>query len=174
MGELASQICITRPDELASNLPLFKQIRMNMKTLFFFRMPALVVLLLVAALTGCKKGSNTDPAPDLAGRVAGQYTFSELTAAGKTYPASQTNLKGTITVARQTANTVSVKASINLKSTNEVYADDLVDDVTVTETGGGNIEFQFDGTVIARGTGSKISIEGEGADGVSFTLTASK
>lgn len=146
-----------------------------MKTLLSsFRLSALAVLFLVAALTGCKKGSNADPVPDLASRVAGQYTFSELTAAGKTYPASQTNLKGTIIVTRQTATTVSVKASINLKSTNEVYADDLVDDVTVTETGGNNVEFQADGTVIARGTGSKISIEGEGADGVSFTLTATK
>lgn len=145
-----------------------------MKTFVSFRLPVLLMLLVIASLTGCKKGDNTEPAPDVAARVSGQYAFSELAAGGKTYPASQTNLKGTITVTRQTATTVSMQLNIRLKSTNEAYADESAEGVTVSETGSGNIEYQLDGTVIAKGSGNKISIEGEGDDGVAFTLTATK
>ncbi len=145
-----------------------------MKTLVSFRLPVLLLLLVIASLTGCKKGDNTEPAPDVAARVSGQYSFSELATGGKTYPASQTNLKGTITVTRQTATTVSMQLNIRLKSTNEAYADESAEGVTVSETGSGNVEYQLDGTVIARGSGNKISIEGEGDDGVAFTLTATK
>ncbi len=145
-----------------------------MKTITYFRLPVLLMLLVIASLTGCKKGDNNDPAPDVAARVSGQYAFSELEAAGKTYPASQTNLKGTITITRQTATTVSMQLNIRLKSTNEAYADESADDIAVRETGNGNVEFHIDGTVIARGSGNKISIEGEGDDGVAFTLTATK
>ena len=145
-----------------------------MKTIISFRLPVLLMLLVIASLTGCKKSDNNTPAPDLAARVAGQYSFSELAAGGKTYPASQTNLKGTITVTRQTATTVAMQLNIRLKSTNEAYADESVENVTVSEKSNGNVEYQLDGTVIARGSGSKISIEGEGDDGVAFTLTATK
>ena len=133
----------------------------------------LLALFVAASLSACKK-SNSDPAPDLAARVAGQYTFSELATGGKTYPASQTNLKGSINVTRQTPTTVSMSVSLNLKSTNETYAEDSVDNVTVSETSSGNVEFRSGSTVIARATGNKISIEGAGDDGVDLTIYATK
>lgn len=144
-----------------------------MKTRVSFR-TALLALLVVASLSACKKSDSETAAPDLASRVAGQYNFSELSASGKTYPASETNLKGSITVTRQTATTVSMKVNLALKSTNETYADDSVENVTVVETSGGNVEFRYNNNVIARANGSKLSIDGEGADGVDLTISANK
>ena len=144
-----------------------------MKTLVSFR-AALVALLLVASLAACKKSDSETVAPDLAGRVAGQYNFSELSTGGKTYPASETNLKGSITVTRQTATTVAMKVNLALKSTNESYADDSAENVTVTEKSAGNVEFSYNGNVIARANGNKISIDGSGTDGVDLTISATK
>ncbi|CAN5534801.1 hypothetical protein BH09BAC4_BH09BAC4_16540 [soil metagenome] len=146
---------------------------MTMKTLVSFR-TALLALLVVASLSACKKTDAETAAPDLAGRVAGQYNFSELSAGGKTYPASETNLKGNITVTRQTATTVSMKVNLALKSTNETYADDSAENVTVVETSGGTVEFRYNTNVIARANGNKLSIDGAGADGVDLTISATK
>ena len=146
-----------------------------MKSLLFFRRSALLALLFAVSLSACKKStSDPAPAPDLAARVAGQYNFSELTTGGKTYPASQTNLKGGFTVTRETATTVSMAINLQLKSTGETYAEDSADNVTVAEVSGGTIEFRSGGTVIARTNGNKISIEGEGPDGASLTISATK
>lgn len=146
-----------------------------MKSTLFFRRSALLALLFVASLTACKK-SNSDPAPapDLSSRVAGQYNFSELSAGGKTLPASQTNLKGSISVIRQTATTVSMQVNISLKSTGEAYLEDSADNITVTETSGGNVEYSLDGDVIARSNGNKLSIDGETPSGDEFTISATK
>ncbi|WP_420147364.1 hypothetical protein [Spirosoma sp.] len=144
-----------------------------MKSLLFFRRPALLAILFVASLSACKKQDSV-LTPDLGARVAGQYNFSEASSGGKTYPASQTNLKGGIVVTRESATTVSIELSFQLKSTGETYAEDAADNVTVTETSGGNIEYRYDGTVIARGNGNKISVEGEGPDGAPITLTSTK
>jgi hypothetical protein len=96
-----------------------------------------------------------------------------LTSDGKTYPASQTNLKGTIKVTRQTATTVSMDVNLLLK-TGETYAEDSVDDVTVMEKSGGTVEFRSGSYVIARATGTKISIDGDGPDGNTVTISATK
>ncbi|GAB2540246.1 hypothetical protein [Spirosoma aerophilum] len=145
-----------------------------MKTISYFRFSAWLVLLVSVSLASCKKGDNSDPAPDLAARVAGTYTYSEIVAGGKTYPASETNLKGTITLSRQTATTVAIQLAIVNKSTNEAFADDSADDVTVAEVNNGNIELRYNGNVIAKIKGSKISIDGEDDAGTSFTLMATK
>ncbi|GAB4014271.1 hypothetical protein GCM10028808_36240 [Spirosoma migulaei] len=145
-----------------------------MKTRLTFRFPAFLVVLFIASLTSCKKGNEVAPAPDLAARVAGTYTYSELTTGGKTYPASDTNLKGTITLGRQTATTVSIQLAIINKTTNETFADDAAEGVSVTEASNGNVELRYQGNVIAKVNGSKVSIEGEDEAGTSFTLTATK
>ncbi len=145
-----------------------------MKNLFSFRFSALMVLLVAASLTACKKGSDSAPAPDLAARVAGTYTYSEIATGGKTYPASDTNLKGTISLSRQTATTVAIQLAIVNKSTNEAFADESAEDVTVAEASNGNVELRYNGNVIAKINGSKISIEGEDESGTNFTLTATK
>lgn len=139
-----------------------------------FRLSALLVLLLAVLVTACKKGENADPSPDLAARVAGTYTYSELKTGGKTYKASDTNLKGTISLTRQTATTVAIKLAIVNKSTNESFADDAADDVDVVDLGSGNVELHYNGNTIAKISGNKISIEGEDDAGTEFTLSASK
>lgn len=143
-----------------------------MKALLFFRRSALLALFFAVFMTACKK-SDSAPAPDLAARVAGQYNYSELTTGGKTYPANQTNLKGGINVTRQSATTISITLNLQLK-TGETYIDDEASNVTVVETSGGIVEFRYDGDVIAKANGNKISIEGTGPDGKDMTITASK
>lgn len=145
-----------------------------MKTQVTFRFSALLMLLFIASLTSCKKGADVAPAPDLAARVAGTYTYSEIMTGGKTYPASDTNLKGTITLARETATSVSIQLAILNKSTNEVFADDSATGVSVSEASNGNVELKYQGNVIAKISGSKISIEGSDDAGTDFTLTATK
>lgn len=147
-----------------------------MKSLLFFRRSALLALFFAASLTACKK-SNSDPAPapDLASRVAGQYTLSEIVTGGTTYKASDTNLKGGINVTRQTSTTISMQLDFRLKSTDETYADGSADNVTVSETGGGNIELlNAKGIVIAKVNNNKISVVGDGPDGKEMTLISSK
>lgn len=144
-----------------------------MNSFFSFRCSALLVFLFAASLTACKK-DNADPAPDLASRVAGTYTFSELATGGKTYQAKDTNLKGSISVNRQTATTVSIAVNIRLKSTDETFLDDSADDVTVVDMGSGAVEYRLNSTVIAKGSTNKLSISGEDEDGVALTLTATK
>ncbi|GAB4018902.1 hypothetical protein [Spirosoma koreense] len=144
-----------------------------MKTFVLFRRSALLALLFAVSLSACKK-SNSDPAPDLASRVAGTYTYSEFVTGGKSYPASGTNLKGTITVTRQTASTVDMKMNLTLKSTGDVFADDAASSVNVTEASGGNIELTYQGTVIARVNSNKISVDGEDPQSGTFTINATK
>jgi len=144
-----------------------------MKTYFSFYRPLMLAILFVASLSACKK-NNTDPAPDLASRVAGTYSYSELVAGGQTYPASKTDLKGTMNVTRQSATTVSIIVDFRIKSTNEVFLQDSADDVTVVDAGSGNIEYRLNGNVIAKGTTSKLSITGEDNSGAELTISATK
>lgn len=144
-----------------------------MNTFFAFRRSALLVLLVAASLSACKKEKDT-PAPDLASQVSGTYNFSELTTGGKKYPASETNLKGTMKVSRQTATTVSIDVAINLKSTGEAFIEDSADDVTVVDAGNGSVEYRLNGNVIAKGSNNKLSISGEDSDGVELTVSATK
>ncbi|GAB3943133.1 hypothetical protein GCM10028805_08870 [Spirosoma harenae] len=131
-------------------------------------------MLFAVSLSSCKKESANDPSPDMGARVAGTYTFSELTTKGKTYPASETNLKGTITLVRKSATSVSIKMSLLLKSTNEVFADDAADNVTLVDAGSGTVELTYQGVTIARVNGNKISTDGEDESGAAFTISATK
>ncbi|CCH53178.1 hypothetical protein BN8_02254 [Fibrisoma limi BUZ 3] len=144
-----------------------------MKTTLRLRFVWFALLLSTTLFTACKK-ENVDPvAPaDLADRVAGTYKYAELSANGQTLPADETNLKGTITVSRQTATTVRMVFAISLKNGNP-FLDDTFDDVEVSETGD-EILYQVDGQTFARGKGNAISINGRDSANKAFTLTAKK
>ncbi|MCX6216096.1 hypothetical protein [Spirosoma sp.] len=145
-----------------------------MNNIIDIRFSALLILLVAALVTACKKDDNNAPTPDLGTQVAGMYTYSELKTEGKTYPASDTNLKGTITLTRQTPTTVAIQLAIVHKATNETFADDAAKDVDVVESASGTIELHYNGDTIAKINGSKISIEGEDDAGTVFTLSATK
>ena len=144
-----------------------------MKTTLRLRFVWFALLLSATLFTACKK-ENVDPvAPaDLADRVAGTYKFAELSANGQTLPADETNLKGTITVSRQTATTVRMVFAISLKNGNP-FLDDTFDDVEVSESGS-EILYEVDGQTFARGKGNSISINGRDSANKAFTLTAKK
>jgi hypothetical protein len=145
-----------------------------MKHPFRFRFVWLALLLSATLFSACKK-SGVDPQPaDLATRVAGQYTFSELSYNGKTLPASQTNLKGSVTITRSTASTVEMALDIRMKSTGEEFMVVTADDIEVSEASGGDVSFRYEGERIASLSGSKLTINGEDEDNVPFKLTATK
>lgn len=144
-----------------------------MKHVFRFRFVWLALLLSTTLFSACKKAA--DPAPaDLATRVAGQYTFSELSYNGKTLPASQTNLKGSVTLTRSTPTTVAMALDIRLKSTGDEFMVISADNVEVSEASGGEVSFRYEGERIATLSGSKLTINGEDDDNVPFKLSATK
>ncbi|MFD2572057.1 hypothetical protein ACFSUS_15540 [Spirosoma soli] len=143
-----------------------------MKSFFPLYRSLLMALFVAASLTACKK--DNEPAPDVATRVAGTYTFSELTYGGRTVPASQTNLKGNVTVTRQTASTISMALDITSKSDDEPFLVGSVDDIAVTDAGNGDVEFKADSDKIARASGNKLIINGTDDNDVDFTITATK
>ncbi|MBC7920040.1 MAG: hypothetical protein H7Z75_03025 [Ferruginibacter sp.] len=145
-----------------------------MKTLHSLRRPVLLALLVAASLTACKKDKETEPEPDLASRAAGQYTFSELAFGGKTYPASSSNLKGGVTVTRQTATTVELKLNVNQKSDNEPFMDGSAGGILLTDVGNGEFDLNKDGEKLGRGSKNKLVLNGEDDNDVRFTITFTK
>ena len=144
-----------------------------MKPVYRFRHVWLALLLSAGLFTACKK--EADPAPaDLATRVAGQYTFSELAYDGKTLPASQTNLKGKVDVTRQTATTVAMALDIRLKSTNDEFMVLTADGVDVVDAGSAGISFRYHGEQVATLNNNKLTINGEDDNNVPFRLSATK
>lgn len=134
----------------------------------------LLALLVAFSFTACKKGNDPAPAADLATRVAGQYTYSELAYGGKTLPADQTNLKGTITITRQTASTISMDLNIRQKSTNDEFMVLSADGMDVSESGSGDVSFRYEGEQVAVLKGNKLTVNGEDDDNVKFSLSATK
>ncbi len=145
-----------------------------MNPVFRVRFVWLALVLSATLFSACKK-SGVDPAPaDLATRVAGQYTFSELSYNGKTLPASQTNLKGSVTLSRSTATTVEMALDIRMKSTGEEFMVLTADEIEVSEGGSGDVSFRYEGERIATLNGNKLTINGEDEDNVPFKLMATK
>lgn len=119
-----------------------------MKPVFRFRFIGLALLLSATLFTACKK-QNVDPQPaDAATQASGKYTYAELSYNGKTRPASQTNLKGTINVTRQTGSTVGMDLNIRQKSSNEEFMVFSAEDIDVSDAGSGNLSFRYDGEQI--------------------------
>lgn len=145
-----------------------------MKPVVRFRFLWLALLLSTTLFTACKK-NNVDPQPaDAATQAAGKYTYSELSFNGKTLPADQTNLKGTITVTRQTGSTVMMDLNIRQKSSNEEFMVISVEDVDVSDAGSGNLSFRYDGEQIGTLAGKKLTINGEDDNNDRFSISATK
>ncbi|WP_266366918.1 hypothetical protein [Tellurirhabdus rosea] len=144
-----------------------------MKNFFISRRTVLLALLTAASFTACKK--ETEPAaPDKATQVAGNYTYTELTMGGKTYPASQTNIKGSIEVTKHTASTVNMDFNIRAKADNSEFLVGNVGDVELTDAGGGAIGLRVDSDEVGQVKGDKMTIKGEDEDGTAFTIIATK
>ncbi|MPR36823.1 hypothetical protein [Salmonirosea aquatica] len=144
-----------------------------MKSTLYIRRISLLMLLIAASLSSCKK--DKDPvAPDAATTVAGNYTYSELTFNGQTLPASQTNLKGSISLTRQTATQVTIDVNLRSKSDNSEFIVENVDGVEVADLGSGTYGLRYESEEFAQVKGNKVILKGVDEDGVNFTITASK
>lgn len=144
-----------------------------MKTIVRFRFVWLALLLTTTLFTGCKK--NTDPiAPDAGAQAAGTYTYAELTLNGKTLPASQTNLKGTITITRESTSKVGMDVNIRQKTDNSEFIVLSGGGVDVLDAGSGKLTFKYDGEQIGELQGNKLIINGVDDSNVHFTIGATK
>ena len=126
-----------------------------MKTSPFVR-TALMAVMLIAALTGCKKEADVNP--ELSARVTGSYTISKVELGGKTYPADQTNLKGSITVSRESDASVGIDLNITTKNNGD-FLQGSVSGVSLTDAGGGEVNLVKDGDQIGKGGNGKVSIK---------------
>ncbi|WP_461055318.1 hypothetical protein [Spirosoma arcticum] len=145
-----------------------------MQSVLRFRFVGLALLLSTTLFTACKK-QNVDPQPaDAATQAAGQYTYSKLSFDGKTLPASQTNLKGTISVTRQTGSTVTMALDIRQKSDNEEFMVLSADGIDVSDAGSGTLSFRYAGEQIGTLKGNKLTINGEDDNSTRFTIRATK
>ncbi|MBO0952596.1 hypothetical protein [Fibrella forsythiae] len=146
-----------------------------MKTVPTFSRMMLAFMLGILMFTSCKKDNDTTPSPmaDLATRIAGQYTYSELSYGGKTRPADQTDMKGSIVVTRKTATTVNMVLDFRIKSSGEEFLVLSADDVQVTETGG-EVSFMYQGSKVGILKANKLTINGEDDANVPFGISATK
>lgn len=144
-----------------------------MKKVMYLRRISLLMFVIAAALSSCKE-KNEPVAPDTATTVAGTYTYSELTFNGQTLPGSQTNLKGSISLTRQTATQVSVNVNLRSKSDNSEFIVEDVEGVEVADLGSGNFGLRYASEEFAQVKGNKLVLKGVDEDGVNFTITATK
>ncbi|MBO0952890.1 hypothetical protein [Fibrella forsythiae] len=132
----------------------------------------LLLLLLVSSLSACKK-NNDVTALDAAASVAGRYTFSELSYGGRVVSAADSDLRGTITLTRQSASSVDMVIDLRIKSTNDEFVVQTVNGVQLA-TQGELTTLRYQGDQLAQIKGNKLTIEGDDADGVPFAVTATK
>ncbi|HEV7351205.1 hypothetical protein [Telluribacter sp.] len=144
-----------------------------MKNFNYFRCIPVLMLLLVASLSACEKNKEI-VAPDAATTVAGQYTYSELNLNGKTLPASQTDLKGTVSLTRETATSVTMVLNIRMKSDNSEFLVDNLDETEVVDLGSGLYSLRLEGQEFAQIKDKKLTIKGVDTGGVSFSIAATK
>jgi hypothetical protein len=134
----------------------------------------LLLLLLTVGLTACKK-DKSDPEPDLASKVSGKYTFSELKYGGQTIPASETTIKGTITLRRDETDAVHVTLDIRRKTTNEEFMTGQFSDVVVATGENGELDLYYEAEErVAYVKGNKIFLFGVDEEEEEFTLVAVK
>ncbi|GAB3178046.1 hypothetical protein [Telluribacter humicola] len=139
----------------------------------YFRIIPLLMILMVTVLSSCKKDKDII-APDAATAIAGQYTYSELTYNGKTLPANQTDLKGSVKLTRQTASLVDIALNIRIKSSDSEFLVGTLDGADVIDQGSGNYSLSYENDEFGQIKGEKLTIKGVDSDGVSFTITAKK
>lgn len=146
-----------------------------MKQTVHVRFTWLILLMSTVLVTSCKKGNDDSIMPaDAATQAAGTYTYSELSYDGKTLPASQTNLQGTIRVTRQTGSTVAMALDIRQKSDNSEFMVVSASDITVADAGKGTLTFSYNGDQIGSLSNNKLIINGEDDNNVRFTVGATK
>jgi hypothetical protein len=144
-----------------------------MKNFNSFRQITLLILLIGVSISACKKG-NDPVAPDAASVVAGDYSYSELTYNGTTLPADKTDLKGYVKMSRQTATLVNMTVDLRIKSSNEAFIVEQIDEVEVTDLGSGAYGLRYGGEEFAQVKGNKITIKGVDEDNVNFKISAIK
>ncbi|RRB06307.1 hypothetical protein [Larkinella rosea] len=147
---------------------------MNIKIPFSTFRAVWLILFVAYSFTACKNDTDPAPAPDLATQTAGLYTYSELAYSTKTVSADHTNLKGTITITRQTETTVSLDVKIRVKSDGSDFMVVTVDDVELMETSSGTFALHYDGEHVGMVKGNTVKIEGIDEEQVKFTITAIK
>ena len=135
---------------------------------------ALFLLLGVTSLSACKKDPDPVASGDLGTRAAGTYTLSEISGGGKTIPAAQADLKGVISVTRQSATSVNLDFDIREKSTNDEVLVGTADGLEVSSAGGNTISFKGQNAEVATLSGNKLSIKVEDDNGVDVTFVATK
>lgn len=144
-----------------------------MKKFNYFRTIPLLIILMTVVFSSCKKDKDI-VAPDAATAIAGQYSYAELTYNGKTLPANQTDLKGSVTLNRQTESMVEIALDIRMKSSNSEFLVGSLDDVVVADQGNGTYSLSYEGEEFAQIKGKKLTFKGEDVDGVPFTIGATK
>lgn len=145
-----------------------------MKALRYSLKPVLGLLMVLSLLlTSCGKDKENDPAPDLAAKIAGTYSFTEIIFQGETIPAIETSVKGNIKITRATESTVDVDLNIRQKSTNDEFMVELVKGVVVSP-GNGTIDLFFEGKKVAEVKGNRLSVNSADGDDEPFTLVATK
>jgi glucose uptake protein GlcU len=144
-----------------------------MKNPMYFSRITLLMLLFVSALSSCKK-DHDKVAPDAAESVAGLYTYSELSYNGQTLPASKTDLKGTITLTRQSATRVIIAVNMRIKSSNEEFIVENVEGVEVVKLGNSIHGLRYEEEEFAQVKAGKLTLKGVDEEGVSFTISAIK
>lgn len=145
-----------------------------MNTPTFSRRLALGLLLGLTTLGACKKEADVTPKnTDLGAQAAGRYTLTELSANGKTIPAAQADLKGTITISRQTETSANMVFDIREKSTNEEVIVGEADGLLLSGSGDA-ISFKGDNEEVATLKGNKLSIAVADNSGTNVTFIATK
>lgn len=134
---------------------------------------ALFLLVGITSLSACKKEQDVTPTGDLGTRAAGTYTLTEISGGGKTIPAAQADLKGTISVTRQTATSVDLNFDIREKSTNDEVLVGSADGLEVSSAGSA-ISFKGQNAEVATLNGNKLSIKIEDSNGVDVTFVATR
>ncbi|GAB2779124.1 hypothetical protein GCM10027275_23320 [Rhabdobacter roseus] len=135
------------------------------------RFTLLLLWAATALLSSCKK--EKDPAPDLATRVASTYVFSELFYDGRTIPAKDTDLKGSVRITRKTETTVDIQLDIRQKSTNDDFMAYDVEGVILTENGS-EVFLAYEGEQFAKIKGDAITVTGEDSAGERFAIIAKR
>ncbi|WP_143092579.1 hypothetical protein [Arsenicibacter rosenii] len=141
-----------------------------MKTSSFAR-TAVMAVLCIAALTGCKK--ETEPSPELSARVTGSYTISTIETGGKTYQAGQTNLKGGLTVVRESETSVGIDLNITTKDNGD-FLQGNVSDVSLTDAGNGEVNLVKSGDNFGKGGNGRISVKVSDSNDQDMIITLKK
>ncbi|WP_234736745.1 hypothetical protein [Tellurirhabdus bombi] len=124
-----------------------------------------LLLILPLMLTSCKKDNDVDP--DLAKKIAGNYTFSSIIMDGKTYDIDETNISGEADLERETATTVTLSLDFSIgKQSNS----GSIKSIELKDAGNGEVELAKDGDYIGTAGNGKFSFKMTDSEGNKFTI----